>query len=71
MQITKERVLEIAREDAARVYQDLSIYEVTIEADGENWRVDYNLKDPAVVGGGPHYIISGQDGTILQRRYEQ
>jgi hypothetical protein len=71
MPVTKEQALAIADADAAGHYRDLSRYAVTAEFDGRTWHVDYDLKDPALEGGGPHYIISGADGTILQRRYEQ
>src|SRR5262245_39215041 len=69
--ITREAALGIPEEDARRAYRDLSIYDVAIESDGPNWRVDYNLKNPHMEGGGPHYLISGVDGRILDRKYEQ
>ena len=71
MSITKERALAIANEDAKLQYPDLSVYEVTAEFDGENWRVVYVLKDPALDGGGPLYVISGADGRMVHREYEQ
>jgi hypothetical protein len=71
MTITKEQALRIAREDAERTYVDLSIYSITAECDGESWRVDYSPSDPYTAGGGPHYVISANNGEILSRRYEQ
>ena len=40
-----------------------------LEDDG--WHVDYELKDPRLKGGGPHYIIDPHTGAILSKRYEQ
>lgn len=71
MSITREQALAIADEDAKLQYRDLSIYKVAIGEDGENWRVDYELVDQSLDGGGPHYVISATDGRILDRRYEQ
>jgi hypothetical protein len=33
--------------------------------------VDYELKEPQLQGGGPHYVIDPGDGKILVRLYEQ
>ncbi len=40
-----------------------------LESDG--WHVDYNLKDPRLKGGGPHYVIDAASGAILSKRYAQ
>jgi hypothetical protein len=40
-----------------------------LEPDG--WHVDYELKAPALQGGGPHYVIDPVSGGILAKRYEQ
>ncbi len=71
MSISKEEAVRIAREDASRVYVDLSVYTVTVKRDGDDWKVDYSPSDPFVVGGGPHYVISAQTGEIRSRQYEQ
>jgi hypothetical protein len=42
---------------------------LVLEPDG--WHVDYELKDPRLKGGGPHYIIDADSGTILSKRYQQ
>jgi hypothetical protein len=45
---------------------------VTIEQlDDGAWRVDYELRDPESQGGGPHYVIAGDSGEVLEKRYEQ
>jgi hypothetical protein len=62
---------EIAKKDAMQVYRDLSIYRINAECRGGNWYVDYDLEGEAMAGGGPHYVISGTTGDILERRYEQ
>jgi hypothetical protein len=69
--INKETALLIAQMDAQKAYSDLSIYKITAELKDMNWHVDYNLSNPQMLGGGPHYIICGKSGNILMRRYEQ
>ena len=71
MQVDKNQALNIVRQDALTVYRDLDQYEVIIELQDGNWKVDYELKDKEAHGGGPHYIISGDTGEILSKRYEQ
>ena len=69
--ITSDQALRIARLDAERVYRDLSPYRVSISLEPDGWHVDYELKDPDVQGGGPHYVIDPEDGAILAKQYEQ
>ncbi len=69
--IDEAKARAIAKEDATRVYRDLSIYRVNTEFKAGNWHVDYELQGEAMAGGGPHYVISGKTGEIIERRYEQ
>jgi hypothetical protein len=69
--IDEKKALQVAREDALKAYRDLTCYEVKAVLTDDNWHVDYELKDPSSVGGGPHYIISGSTGEIISKRYEQ
>lgn len=69
--ISKEEALRIAHEDASRIYRDLSIYEITATLKDNNWYVDYEINDPTMLGGGPHYTISAETGEIISFRYEQ
>jgi hypothetical protein len=62
---------EIAKKDAMQVYRDLSIYKVKAELKNGKWYIDYDLEGEAMAGGGPHYVISGSTGEIVERRYEQ
>jgi hypothetical protein len=66
-----DQALAIAQADAARVYRDLSPYRIQLSLEDDGWHIDYNLKDPRLKGGGPHYIIDAHSGTILSKRYEQ
>jgi hypothetical protein len=66
-----DQVLAVAQSDAARVYKDLSPYRIQLVLENDGWHVDYDLKDPRVKGGGPHYIIDAQTGAIISKRYEQ
>lgn len=69
--LSAERALGIAQADAAQAYRDLSLYRIRLELDSDGWHIDYELKDPHLKGGGPHYIIDRFTGAILTRRYEQ
>jgi hypothetical protein len=69
--ITEKDALAIADENARRIYRDLSIYHVDAKLVDGDWHVDYELSDPQMVGGGPHYVISGESGEIKTFRYEQ
>lgn len=66
-----DEVLKIAREDAERVYRDLSGYQITLQLEADGWHVDYDISRPLVAGGGPHYVIDPRTGTIVSKRYEQ
>ena len=65
------QILAVAQADAMKVYGDLSPYRIQLVLEADGWHVDYELKDPRLKGGGPHYIIDATTGTILTRRYEQ
>ena len=69
--ITSDEALRIARLDAERVYRDLSLYRATVSLERNGWHIDYELKDPLLQGGGPHYVIHADSGEILTRLYEQ
>lgn len=64
-------VLRIAHQDAQAVYRDLSGFKITLTPCADGWHVDYDLTDPFLAGGGPHYVIHPDTGDILARRYEQ
>jgi hypothetical protein len=66
-----DQVLAIAQADAARVYRDLSAYRIQLALEADGWHVDYELKDPRLKGGGPHYLIDAHTGAIVSKRYEQ
>lgn len=69
--ISCDQALRIARTDAESAYRDLSIYRIAISLEENGWLVDYELKDPELQGGGPHYVIDAGTGAILSKRYEQ
>jgi len=72
--ISKSEALRIAHQDASKMYRDLSQYKVTAVLKEGNWQVDYELVVPegaVMAGGGPHYLISGSSGEIVNRRFEQ
>jgi hypothetical protein len=68
---TAEQAAEVARLDAERAYKDLSPYRVVLALEEDGWHVDYELKDPRVNGGGPHYRIDPTTGEIVWKRYDQ
>jgi hypothetical protein len=70
-EITADRALLIAREDAERAYRDLSAFRIVLVLEDDGWHVDYELKNPNWNGGGPHFVIDRTTGAILSKRYEQ
>ncbi len=64
-------ILQIAHEDAASAYRDLSPFRITLTLKENGWHVDYDLTQPGVAGGGPHYVIDPENGAILWKVYEQ
>ncbi len=66
-----DQVLAVAQADATRVYRDLSPYRIQLVLEDDGWHVDYELKNPMLKGGGPHYIIDALTGAIISKRYEQ
>ncbi|MCI0681032.1 MAG: hypothetical protein L0Y71_02920 [Gemmataceae bacterium] len=69
--LSSDEALKIARLDAERAYRDLAAYRIGIALEADGWHVDYELKDPNLNGGGPHYVIEPHSGVILSKRYEQ
>jgi hypothetical protein len=69
--LPRAEILAVARFDAERAYGDLSPYRITLVLEGDGWHVDYDLKNPQMNGGGPHYLIDPHTGAIVSKRYEQ
>ena len=69
--ITEEQARKTAADEAAHAYRDLSVYNVSARLEDGRWHIDYALKDPRRVGGGPHFTIAADTGEIIARRYEQ
>jgi hypothetical protein len=69
--ITALRALSIAQADGTKAYGDLSAYRIQLVLESDGWHIDYDLKDPRLKGGGPHYIIDAQTGAIVSKRYDQ
>jgi hypothetical protein len=70
-QCSSDQALHVARLDAERTYGDLNGYRITLELHADGWHVDYDLIDPTLDGGGPHYVIDSASGAIITKRYEQ
>jgi hypothetical protein len=68
---SSDQALHVARIDAEAAYGDLGVFRISISLEDDGWHIDYELKDPAQDGGGPHYVIDAQSGKIVQKRYEQ
>jgi len=69
--IPGDRALTIAQADALKAYGDLAPYCIRLALEEDGWHVDYELKDPRLKGGGPHYLIDPVSGVILSKRYDQ
>jgi len=63
-EIPCDEALKIARSNAESVYRDLSGYRISILLQDDGWHVDYELADPTLTGGGPHYVIDFNNGHI-------
>ncbi len=69
--MTDKQIEEIARTDAGKKYRDLSIYDVQMrQKEDKSWEVEFKLKDPSKLGGGPHYVIDCT-GKIVSAKYFQ
>jgi uncharacterized membrane protein YkoI len=66
-----DKALTIAQADALRAYRDLSSYRIHLTLEDDGWHIDYELKDPRMKGGGPHYVVDAHTGAILSKKYEQ
>jgi hypothetical protein len=66
-----DEILRIAHRDATAAYQDLSGFKISLVHESDGWHVDYDLTDPQLAGGGPHYVIDALSGQILWKQYEQ
>lgn len=66
-----DKALQIAQADAEKAYGNLSSYRIEIRLESDGWHIDYELNDPTLNGGGPHYVIDVTTGAILTKRYEQ
>ncbi|PWU10184.1 MAG: hypothetical protein C5B50_25990 [Verrucomicrobia bacterium] len=69
--VSSDAALKIARLDAEQKYSDLSPYRIAIIFEDNHWRIDYELRNRNVQGGGPHYLIDAMTGVILSKRYAQ
>ncbi|MBM3995444.1 MAG: hypothetical protein FJ303_15015 [Planctomycetes bacterium] len=69
--ITSDEALRTARLDAEKVYRDLTPYYIRVKLQDDGWHIDYELKNKRANGGGPHYVIDAETGTIRSKRYEQ
>ena len=69
--LAADQILTFAQADAMRAYGDLSDYCVRLSLEGDGWHVDYELRDPHMKGGGPHYVLDCFTGEILAKRYDQ
>ena len=66
-----DEILRIAQRDAEGAYQDLSEFRITLVLKPDGWHVDYELTEPYVAGGGPHYVIDPATGRIIEKKYYQ
>ncbi len=69
--IPADRALAVAQTDALAAYRDLTPYRIQLVLETDGWHVDFELKDPRLKGGGPHYLIDASTGQIVSKRYEQ
>jgi hypothetical protein len=70
-QVSADAALRIAQLDAEKKYRDLSPYRIAIALEDNQWRIDYEVRNHNVQGGGPHYLIDAVTGAIVSKRYAQ
>lgn len=59
--ITKERAVEIAKEDAQQTYDSLEAFNIVTCETARVWLIIFD-------GGGPEYVISKESGIVLGRK---
>ncbi len=69
--LESDEALRIARADAQRVYRELHLYRIEIVFECDGWHIDYELRNPELQGGGPHYVIDATTGEIVSKKYSQ
>ena len=69
--VNKEKALDIAAQDAATAYKDLSGYEIDAELKDTLWVITYKAGPTMGRAGGPYYEISSNSGEILNKVYYQ
>jgi len=69
--ISGDQALKIAASDAEPVYRDLSNFRIVLALEEDGWHIEYRLKNPTSVGGGPVYLIDATTGAILAKKYYQ
>lgn len=69
--IKKEKALEIAAQDAATAYMNLTAYEIEAELKDTLWVITYKAGPTMGRAGGPYYEISSTSGEILNKVYYQ
>jgi hypothetical protein len=69
--LAADQALAIAQADALQAYGDLSSYRIGLKLEEDGWHIDYEVNDPKLKGGGPHYVIDRFSGAIVSKRYEQ
>ncbi len=69
--LADDQALRIAQADAIQAYRDLSQYRIRLELQEDGWHIDYELRNPKLKGGGPHYVIDPLTRNILSKKYEQ
>ncbi len=69
--VASAKALEIASADAERVYRNVERFRISLALEADGWHIEYDLKSPSCVGGGPHYVIDATTGTIVSKKYFQ
>jgi hypothetical protein len=69
--LTCDEILGIAREDAERVYKDLTRFRIPIFLESDGWHIEYRLTERFIAGGGPNYLIDPDTESIQSKKYYQ
>jgi hypothetical protein len=65
------QALDVAHRDASRINREPNKFQITVVLADDGWHIDFYLKDPDLCGGGPHYIINAETGSITWKRNDR
>jgi hypothetical protein len=69
--ISEKDAIQIATKDATKLWTTLDMFEMTVTELPGSWRVEFELRNKRLNGGGPSYVIDKETGKILSKIINQ